>query len=126
MSSVKNKDTNLEVAVRSGLHKKGYRFRKHVRSLPGSPDIVFTRKKIAVFVDGDFWHGYDFENLREKLSPFWQEKIAKNIARDERNFAALREMGWIVIRVWQHEIKKDLDGAVDRIAETVETVRKAD
>ena len=125
MSNVKSKDTDLEVKVRSALHRRGYRFRKHIRSLPGNPDIVFTKAGVVVFVDGDLWHGYDFENLKKKLSLLWQEKILKNIARDERNFATLREMGWTVVRVWQHEIKKDLNGVVNRIAETVEDARKA-
>lgn len=119
MGRVRHWDTDLERAVRSALHRRGFRFRKNVRGLPGSPDIVFTKAKVAVFVDGDFWHGWKFEEKKHKYKPYWQEKIAANIARDERNFANLREAGWTVIRVWQHEIKKDLSDVVNKIAKTV-------
>lgn len=122
MSRVKTKDTDLEVVVRSQLHRRGLRFRKHVKTLPGKPDIVFPKSRVAVFVDGDFWHGYDFEELKPKLSPFWQEKIGKNIKRDNRNFTALEEMGWIVVRIWKHEIKKDLDSVVDKIIAVVRNI----
>lgn len=122
MAKVKSKDTDLELAVRSALHRQGFRFRKHVKKLPGKPDVVFSKAKVAVFIDGDFWHGYNFEELKPKLSPFWQEKIGKNIERDQRNFAALEEMGWIVIRVWKHEIKRDLDSVVNKIVAVVKKI----
>src|SRR5437763_3579619 len=93
MSLLKNKDTDLEILVRSELHKRGLRFRKHIKDLPGKPDIVFTKAKVVVFIDGDFWHGYRFPLWRDKSSPFWQAKIAKNRERDRRNFAELRRMG---------------------------------
>jgi DNA mismatch endonuclease (patch repair protein) len=115
MQRVKTKDGPLEVAVRSALWKRGYRFRKHVKGLPGSPDVVFTRRKVAVFIDGDFWHGYDFEKWRDKLKPFWRDKIETNIARDERNYRSLEAQGWTVIRLWGHEVKKDLEGCTERI-----------
>lgn len=115
MARVKTKDGPLEVAVRSALHRRGYRFRKHVKKLPGSPDVVFPTEKVAVFVDGDFWHGFEFEKWEGKLKDFWRDKIRTNIARDERNFASLRESGWSVMRVWQHEIKADLQEVVARI-----------
>lgn len=119
MSRVKTKDGPLEVAVRSALHRKGYRFRKHVKGLAGSPDMVFTKRKVAVFIDGDFWHGYDFERWKDKLKPFWKDKIETNMARDERNFAILREAGWRVLRVWGHEVKKDLKGCLERIEDVL-------
>ncbi len=119
MRRVRQSNTDLERLVRSGLHKRGLRFRKNLRSLPGSPDVVFTRAKVAVFIDGDFWHGWKFEEKQHKYKPYWQQKIAENIARDERNFSNLREMGWTVIRIWQHEIKKDLPNVVERIAASV-------
>src|SRR6476469_9829315 len=78
MSSVRTKDTDIEQAVRSALHRRGLRFRKHVRDLPGRPDIVFSRARVAVFVDGDFWHGYDFDTWRGGLSEFWRNKIETN------------------------------------------------
>lgn len=121
MQNVKHYDTPLEVAVRSALHRKGYRFRKHVKNLPGKPDIVFPTRKVAVFIDGDFWHGYNFEATRDKLKPFWRDKIETNMARDERNFALLREMGWTVLRLWGHEVKKDLEGCLDRVEEALKS-----
>lgn len=119
MQRVKLKDGPLEVKVRSALWKRGYRFRKHLKGLPGSPDVVFTRKKVAVFIDGDFWHGYDFEKWRDKLTPFWRAKIEANRSRDERNFRSLRDMGWTVVRLWGHEVKKDLDGCLGRVQEAL-------
>lgn len=115
MSTVRNRDTDIERAVRSELHKRGYRFRKHVRALPGTPDIVFVRDRVAVFVDGDFWHGYRFPQWRDTLSEFWQQKIALNRRRDRKNFARLRGMGWKVIRLWKHDIRGNLEGCIGRI-----------
>jgi len=119
MSRIKGKDTRLEVMVRSALHGKGFRFRKHVKELPGKPDIVFTKARIAVFVDGDFWHGYRFPSWEDKVSDFWKEKISKNRERDTENHRKLREMGWMVIRVWQHEIQKDFEACIDRIIASI-------
>jgi len=115
MSRVKNKNTDIEQRLRSALHRSGLRFKKHVKDLPGTPDLVFTRVKIAVFIDGDFWHGYAFNKWRGTLKPFWQDKIAKNRARDLRNFKHLRKMGWMVLRVWQHEIEGNLPAATERV-----------
>ena len=110
------KDTSIEMLVRSALHRRGLRFRKHVKELPGKPDIVFTKARIAVFIDGDYWHGYGFHKWRGRLSSeYWRTKIAKNRARDVRNHLALRSAGWRVIRVWEHSIRRDLDQVVQRI-----------
>lgn len=115
MASVKGKDTGLEVMVRSELKRRGLRFRKHVKSLPGCPDVVFTKQKLAVFIDGDFWHGYRFPAWRNTLPKFWREKIGKNRDRDRRNFAKLRRMGWRVLRIWQHEIERDLRSCGNKV-----------
>lgn len=115
MSRVKNRDTNLETLIRSELHKCGFRFRKHVRKLPGSPDIVFNSVKVAVFIDGDFWHGYRFPAWKHKVSDFWKVKIQKNRDRDRKNLQQLRKMGWRLLRIWQHEIKNDPFKCLDRI-----------
>lgn len=115
MSKVRSKDTDLEVAVRCALHRQGYRFRKHVDSLPGKPDIVFPTERVAVYVDGDFWHGYRFPEWAPSVTPFWQEKIAKNRQRDQRNFRKLRRWGWRVIRLWQHDVERDLPGCIRRV-----------
>jgi DNA mismatch endonuclease (patch repair protein) len=119
MSQVKSKDTNLEKAMRSALHASGLRFRKHIKTLPGKPDIVFPNAKVAVFIDGDYWHGYRFPVWEHKLSSFWREKIRKNRERDQKNFRKLRRTGWRVIRIWQHEIKKDIASCVARVISLV-------
>ena len=119
MSRVKGKDTGLELSVRSALHRRGLRFRKHVKDLPGKPDIVFSRLKVLVFVDGDFWHGYRFPAWEHKLSEFWRKKISQTRKRDVKNRRKLREMGWTVIRLWQHELKQDFEGSVNRILSAV-------
>lgn len=119
MSRVRSSDTNLERVLRRSLHRRGLRFRKNVRSLPGKPDIVFLASRVVVFVDGDFWHGYRFPAWCNKLSPFWQAKIAQNRARDRRNFARLRRNGWCVFRVWQHDIERNLDRQADLIETAV-------
>ncbi len=117
MSRVRNRNTDIESAVRSELFRKGWRFRKHVSSLPGSPDLVFVRQRVAVFVDGDFWHGYRFPLWKARLSRFWEEKIEKNRRRDRKNFAKLRRLGWRVVRIWQHEVKRDMTSRLTRLEE---------
>jgi len=119
MSRIKGKDTSLEVRVRSALHRRGLRFRKHVKELPGRPDIVFSKARVAVFVDGDFWHGYRFPSWEDKVSDFWKKKINKNRERDAANHRRLRRMEWTVIRLWQHEVEKDFDACIDRILAAV-------
>lgn len=119
MSNVRLKDGSLEMIIRSQLHKLGFRFRKHVKDLPGTPDLVFPKECVAVFIDGDFWHGFRFPAWEYKLPPFWRNKIRTNRDRDRRNFRRLRRMGWKVIRIWQHEIKRDIQSCLDRITSAV-------
>ncbi len=108
MSRIKGKDTGLEIRIRSALHKRGLRFRKNVQDLPGKPDVVFRKAQVAVFVDGDFWHGYRFPSWEDKVSDFWKKKINRNRQRDAANHRKLRNMGWTVIRMWQHDVQKKL------------------
>lgn len=115
MSRVKSKDTEIETTVRSALFRQGLRFRKHVPGLPGKPDIVFFSERLAIFIDGDFWHGYRFPAWRDALPVFWCKKISTNRDRDRRNFAKLRRMGWRVLRIWQHEIERDLAACINKI-----------
>ncbi|MBI5521837.1 MAG: very short patch repair endonuclease [Desulfarculus sp.] len=115
MSRVRTKDTDLEMKIRSGLYLLGLRFLKHAKDLPGRPDIVFPKAKLAVFIDGDFWHGFRFPLWEHNLSPFWQEKIKKNRQRDQRNFNKLRRAGWKVIRLWQHQIERDREKCLAKI-----------
>ena len=119
MSQIKGKDTGIEREVRSELHMRGLRFRKHVKELPGKPDIVFPKGKVVIFIDGDFWHGYRFPAWEHKVSDFWKKKIGKNRERDRKNHRKLRRMGWTVIRLWQHEIKNSFDVCISRIASAV-------
>lgn len=119
MSRVRSVDTKPERAVRSELHRRGLRFRKHVRALPGAPDVVFPRQRVAVFVDGDFWHGHRLPEWEQSLKPYWREKIRRNRRRDRRNFAQLRKMGWTVIRIWEHDVQRDLAEVADRIEQAV-------
>lgn len=124
MSRIKGRDTKLELVVRKELHKRGYRFRVNAGWLPGKPDIAFTRIKLAVFVDGDFWHGWKFDQWSEKLAPYWRDKIGGNIARDRRHIARLRRDGWSVVRIWEHDIKKDLERCIERIEVKIADLRQ--
>ena len=120
MSRVKGRDTGLETRVRSELHKSGFRFRKHLRELPGKPDIVFTRARVAVFLDGDFWHGFEFSTWQHTVSPFWQAKISKTIERDRKSDRQLHDMGWTVLRLWQHEVEQDFEASIKHITSKVD------
>jgi DNA mismatch endonuclease (patch repair protein) len=116
MKRVKLKNGSLEKLVQCELRAMGLRFRRHNRSLPGSPDIVFPQERVAVFVDGDFWHGWRLPTWEHKLSKFWRDKLRANRARDQRNFRRLRADGWKVIRIWQHELRrKDKTRILQRI-----------
>lgn len=115
MARVRSKDTALETLVQRALAERGLSFDKHMRSLPGRPDVVFAKSKLAVFVDGDFWHGYRFPGWRKQVPRFWQEKISNNRRRDKRNFQRLRRKGWTVIRIWQHQLERDLTSCIDRV-----------
>lgn len=117
MSSVRGRDTGPETAIRRRLHSEGFRFRKHMAGVPGRPDIVFVKARIAVFIDGDFWHGYRYPRWRATLSEFWRCKIESNRARDRRTHRKLRRSGWIVLRLWEHEVEKSPDDCVRRIRE---------
>ena len=115
MQAVKSRGTSLEKLVSSALHKRGLRYRRCVATLPGKPDFVFTKAKLVVFVDGDFWHGWRFPEWKEKLQPYWQAKIERNRRRDQYNFQRLRRAGWTVLRFWSHQIESRLEAVVDQI-----------
>jgi DNA mismatch endonuclease, patch repair protein len=120
MSQIKGKNTDPEIKLRKLLsfhHIKGYRIHY---DLPGKPDIVFTKKKIAVFIDGCFWHKcpVDFQEP-ETRKEFWMKKINSNVERDKKVNEKLRFDGWIVLRFWEHEIRKNPDDVVKKIKETV-------
>ena len=124
MSNIKNKDTGIEVKLRKALWKKGYRYRKNYKKLPGKPDIVLPKYKLVVFCDSEFFHGKDWEDLREQLkrgnnAEFWIKKISQNRVRDEEINKQLKFMGWTVIRFWGKDIKKDVEQCVKVIEETI-------
>jgi DNA mismatch endonuclease, patch repair protein len=111
-----------EILLRSMLWRKGLRFRKHAVGLPGCPDIVFTKARLAVFVDGDFWHGRNWSELRSRLQfranpDYWIAKIARNIDRDIGQTRQLETAGWTVLRVWETELLSDPEICVRTIEE---------
>lgn len=109
MQQVKNKDSEIEILLRKALWQKGYRYRKNESGIFGHPDIAFISKKIAIFCDSEFWHGWDWGNRKKDFrtnQEFWIPKIERNIARDKEVNSFLINNGWIVIRFWGKEIKK--------------------
>ncbi len=124
MSNIKAKDTKIECVLRKALWQKGYRYRKNYKQLPGKPDIVLTKYRIAIFCDSEFFHGKDFDVLKEQLqksknSEFWINKIQKNIDRDIDVEKALKGLGWTVIRFWGKDIKKNTDECIRTIEECI-------
>ena len=125
MSRIRKADTKPELVIRRLVFARGLRYRKYSASLPGKPDLTFARAKVAVFVDGDFWHGWRFNEWEHKLcSDYWKKKIRRNMERDVSNKALLEREGWTVIRIWEHEIEENADACVDRIEATVRLTRK--
>lgn len=123
MSRIRSRDTKVEMMVRCALHARGHRYRVNAGWLPGKPDIVFTKVRLVVFIDGDFWHGWRFEVWSDKLTPYWREKIAGNLARDQRHKAALRQDGWGVLRMWEYEVEGDLAHCVASIERRLARLR---
>lgn len=118
MSRVKNKDSEIELVLRKELWARGMRYRKNVKSVFGKPDVAFIGKKIAVFCDSEFWHGYDWENRKSDIKSrreFWIPKIERNIQRDKEVNERLCNEGWIVLRFWGKDIKRDVGACADEI-----------
>jgi DNA mismatch endonuclease (patch repair protein) len=105
MSRIKGRGTKPELAVEQMLLALGVVYESHARDLPGRPDFVLRDARVAVLVDGDFWHGWNFGAWRRKLSEKWELKIAHTIRRDTRNRRALRRAGWVVVRLWEHQVR---------------------
>lgn len=120
MSRIRYKNTKPECVVFDALECAGACFKRHEDSLPGKPDIVFPSEKVAVFIDGDFWHGWYFPRWQDKLSPWWRTKIANNRRRDRRNHQRLRRKGWRVIRIWEHEVKDNSQRVCRKILSLVQ------
>jgi len=119
MAGIKGKDTKPEKAVRSSLHRLGFRFHVHRTDLPGRPDLVFPKHRAVIFVHGCFWHGHDCHLFKwpKTRSDFWRNKISSNVARDSRNLSALADMGWRVATIWECAIKGRARLPNDTIAE---------
>lgn len=114
MKAIKSHDTKIEVILRKALWHKGIRYRKNFKVCSCKPDIVLTKYKIAIFCDGDFWHGNDKYTVKNNAN-FWNEKIRTNVERDLRNTIELRDNGWTVLRFWESDIKKNLDMCVETV-----------
>ena len=118
MRRVKNKDSAIELALRKELWNRGLRYRKNVKSVYGKPDIAFIGKRIAVFCDSEFWHGYAWEIAQDEFQSrrdFWIPKIERNMQRDQEVNEKLRGDGWIVLRFWGKQIKRDVVACADEI-----------
>lgn len=124
MSHIKNKDSKIEQVLRKALWDKGYRYRKNYSKLPGKPDIVLTKYRIAIFCDSEYFHGKDFENLKTQLikakdPDFWIDKIQRNIERDDEVNQLLRSMEWTVLRFWGKDILKNTNQCVQAVEEAM-------
>lgn len=124
MQHIRSKDSAIEVRLRKALWSKGYRYRKNYKGLPGKPDIVMTKYKIAIFCDSEFFHGKDWDVLKPRLNnsnngEFWQQKIERNMERDTEVNKQLLFLGWTVIRFWGKDIMKNTDECVRVIEEVI-------
>lgn len=124
MKNIRSKDTEIEIKLRRALWNRGYRYRKNYSILPGKPDIVLTKYKLAIFCDSEFFHGKDWDNLKIRLQKsnnrdYWINKIAKNRERDEYINKQLFYLGWKVVRFWGNEVKKNTDECIKVIEEII-------
>ena len=124
MRRIRSKNTKIEIALRKALWHKGYRYRKNYEALPGKPDIVLTKQKIAIFCDSEFFHGKDWEVLKPQLEhgkngEFWIKKISRNRERDDEVNKQLLFLGWTVIRFWGKDIMKNTDECVKVVEEVI-------
>ncbi len=131
MQHIKSKDTKIEVKLRKALWERGFRYRKNYTQLPGKPDIVFTKYKVAVFCDSEFFHGKDWEILKPRLeksenSQYWLKKISRNRERDEEVNKQLLFQGWTVIRFWGKDILKNTEECIRVIEETIFELKLGD
>ena len=118
MGKIRGKDTKAELALRKALWHVGYRYRIDYKGLIGKPDIALKKHRTVIFIDGEFWHGQNWEVRKEKIKSnraFWIPKIERNIQRDREVNLALVEMGYTVFRFWETEVKKDLEGCLKKV-----------
>ena len=129
MANVKLKKGTAEQMLAKELWKRGFRYWLNRKSLPGSPDIALKKYNIAIFIDGEFWHGFDWENKKTRLNrnrEYWIEKIEENITRDNRVDRELRALGWIPIRFWSKEVLNDTERCVCDIEDLVLKIKTCD
>lgn len=127
MSSIPSKATKPEILLRKALWHENLRYRVNYKKVPGKPDVAFTKYKVAVFCDGDFWHGHNWairglgslSNEMENYSEYWQEKIHRNVEHDEVVNKELQAMGWKVVRLWESDINSKLDECVRVVKEAL-------
>ena len=124
--SSRKRNNNPELALKMALRSAGYRFSQSTDGLPGKPDLAIKKVRVAVFCDGDFWHGKIWRERRRKLSvgtnaPYWVAKIEANMLRDRRSNERLRALGWVVLRFWESEILRDIDRVVRLISASVDS-----
>lgn len=124
MRKIRSKDTSIEIILRRSLWQSGYRYRKNFAKLPGKPDIVLTKYKIAIFCDSEFFHGKDWNKLKLRLAKgqnavYWINKITRNMKRDIENDKKLMELGWTVLHFWGNDIKKHTGECIRTIEETI-------
>lgn len=125
MQAIKSKDSQIEKLLRKELWRRGLRYRKNVRGVFGCPDIVFSKKKVAIFCDSEFWHGFDWENRKgafKSNKDFWIPKIERNIERDKEVTEFLLKEGWNVIRFWGSQIKTNVEECADIIEDSLRSI----
>jgi DNA mismatch endonuclease (patch repair protein) len=128
MSLIRSTNTKPELALRklvsANVYPHGYRYKIHYKKLPGRPDIVFVGRKIAIFMDGTFWHGHTIAKIQTRpTDDFWRKKIENNMARDKRVNYRLKKLGWKIIRIWEHDLKKSPQKVLTRIMRALEQVQ---
>ena len=126
MANIKSKDTSVEITLRKALWHEGIRYRKNVKTLPGKPDIAIKKYKLAIFCDGELWHGRDWIQKKTTFKTnrdYWVAKIERNIARDTATEKKLERMGWVVIRFWGREIENDLKECVNEVKEKIYEIK---
>jgi DNA mismatch endonuclease, patch repair protein len=121
MSTIRSENTKIETLVFRELRKRKIYFQKHYSKIDGKPDIALPKKKKAIFIDGDFWHGYGYFGLIRRLPKgYWKEKIRKNVKRDKRVNRLLRKQGWKIIRIWEHDLLNNFDKSIEKIVTFLE------
>jgi DNA mismatch endonuclease (patch repair protein) len=125
MAAVRGKHTSPEVALRKGLYAAGVRgWRCHYKRAPGTPDLAWPARRVAVFVDGAFWHGHPSRHKPGRSGIFWDEKIERNVARDHVVNAQLEALGWRVVRVWDFEVRKNIGDVVENISRVLRNAER--